>query len=357
MPTKRKQRHGEPSTSSLSSVPLKKTKTNMQPASKVIPKAVPKVIPKAAPKRKRLDDEHTNDASTTLSSSRPVKKARKPLNSAPAKQPTHSQPSSSSIALPSKKEKPVTQTHTQQATKVSKPSATLSSLIPQVPRQRATLGHKDESLLHIIGKSSVTGKRNDLHFRLIPHSSIDWNDAQHINKINSWRNQIYQRAGIKTRLITSWHPLEEIWMELYYQLSIVEAREREIQLPTPKQLRDAFNEIFVGRVLKDKYGGDLDPRSERHATAFGSKFNRMCPVLKARLSNCVSGKGGEGFLPGITFEMLQLYKAEKAALAEKGIKSDSEDADGMEEWQRVLSQLSSIADTETQDLIQEEGKK
>ena len=142
-------------------------------------------------------------------------------------------------------------------------------------------------------------------------------------------------------------------MELYYQLSIVEARKRSIQLPTPKQLRNAFNDLFVGSLLKDRHGGDLAPRAERHATAFGSKFNRMFPELKARLNECV-GKRGEAFMPEITFEMMQLYKVKKGEMAEKGIKSDFEDAGHVEQWQRLFTWLYDNTGGEEQDLTQED---
>ena len=147
-------------------------------------------------------------------------------------------------------------------------------------------------------------------------------------------------------------------MELYYHLSLAEARKRSIQLPTPKQLRNAFNVMFEGRVLEHRHGGDLEPRSKRHATAFGSKFNRMFPALKAKLHDCVTGKRAENFMPEITFGMLLQFKEKKAEMADKGIKSDSDDADDIEEWQHFLAHLiddtDTDTDTDTQDPAQDE---
>ena len=348
MPTKRRQPHEELSTNWPSGIPLKKIKIIRQPARKA--------TLSAASKTKRPADEYADDASTTLLSSRSTKKMKTTPKSAPkTKQHAASQTSSVlTTTLPSKKQ-PAPKAHT--AIPPSEP-ATSSPLVPHIPRQRATVGHKDESLLHIVGRSTKIGKSNDLRFRLIPHSSIDWNNAQHIAKINSWRNQIYQRAGIKTRLIVSWHELEELWMELYYHFSIAEARKRSIQLPTPKRLRNAFNAMFEGRVLQHRHGGDLEPRSKRHATAFGSKFNRMFPVLKGRLHGCVDGKGAEIFMPEITFGMLLPFEEKKVEMADKGIKTDSEDVDDMEEWQHFLTHLLDNTDTDTvtktQDLAQDE---
>ncbi|KAI0579414.1 Herpes-BLLF1 multi-domain protein [Pyrenophora tritici-repentis] len=357
-----------------SGVPLRRIVTNPRPSSKA--------TASAAPKAKRSADEYAEDASPAISFPRPAKKMKTSVKPAPkatsaratpapratparkSKQSTAA-PSTAPIAAPPKKSSAI-KTHTapvalppkkssaikaysKRATKLSIPTTTL---VPHVPRQRAILGQKDESLLRITGKSAITHKTNDLRFRLIPHASIDWNNAYHIGKINSWRNQIYQRAGIKTRLIVSWHELEELWMELYYQLSIVEARQRNgnIILPSPKQLRDSFNELFVGRVLKDRRGRSLAPRDERHATAFGSKFNRMFHTLKARLNACVRGKGKE-FMPEIRFAMLLAYKAKKV---EMGVEAD--DAVDGEEWEAFLEQLYEIADEEEQHLTEEQAE-
>ena len=100
-----------------------------------------------------------------------------------------------------------------------------------------------------------------------------------------------------------WHEMEELWFELYFHLSIAESRKRGIMLPVTKVVRQAFNETFVGQVLQDKDGDDLDIRTERQSNAFASKFNRVCPLLRARLNNCVFGKSGDVFIPKITFEV------------------------------------------------------
>ncbi|CAN9106663.1 unnamed protein product [Alternaria alternata] len=159
-----------------------------------------------------------------------------------------------------------------------------------------------------------------LHFRKIPHSMIDWNSAHHISKINAWRNQIYGRADLK---------------------------------PAPK-VRDAFNATFVGTIIQDKVGNDLPPRAEREANAFASKFNRMCPVLRARLNNCVFGKSGDTYMPKITFKMMERYKTMKGEMAAKGVECESEYADHLEDWRHFLSHLPDPEDAEMQDVATEE---
>jgi hypothetical protein len=200
---------------------------------------------------------------------------------------------------------------------------------------------------------SLTSKTTELHFRKIPHSTIDWNNPHHISKINAWRNQIYGRAGLKAKSVTVWHEMEELWFELYFQLSIVEARARGIMLPSSKTVRDKFNETFVGTMLQDKDGDDLEPRAARLGNAFASKFNRMCPVLRARLNQCVFGRSGDVFVPRITFKMMEVYKGLKDEMRAKGIEKESEYADDLAEWQRFLSRLGDVENVEVLEMTEE----
>jgi hypothetical protein len=64
-----------------------------------------------------------------------------------------------------------------------------SQLVPRGARRTAKVGEKDESLLRMLCDDSVTGVARELHFRNIPHSTIDWSDAEHVTKINNWRNR------------------------------------------------------------------------------------------------------------------------------------------------------------------------
>jgi hypothetical protein len=185
----------------------------------------------------------------------------------------------------------------------------------------------------------VSGEQTELHFRRIPHSAIDWNDIEHINKINNWRNQIYGRAGLKSKIVNTWLPDEELWFELYYQLSIAESRTRGMLIPKTVQVLRMFNETFVGQVLQDSHGKTMEPRIERQANAFASKFNRMCLHLKARLTQSVLGKSGDAFVPSITMAMLQTYKQMKTAMADKGIKTESAYAENLAEWLHLFSHL------------------
>jgi hypothetical protein len=237
-----------------------------------------------------------------------------------------------------------TRSHANRNTEKATPDNPLNkrSLVPRGVRKSAKLGHKDETLLRLLCNDAESGAQKELHFRRIDHSDIDWHDMEHINKINNWRNQIYGRAGLKSKVVTTWLPDEELWFELYYQLSIAESRTRGMLVPKTVQVLHAFNATFVGQVLKDSHGRTMEPRIERQANAFGSKFNRMCAYLKARLHQSVFGKSGDVFVPHITMEMLQAYKQMKAQMAAKGLKTESTHAGNLAEWLHFFSHLPAV---------------
>ncbi|KAI4698599.1 hypothetical protein J4E81_005822 [Alternaria sp. BMP 2799] len=173
---------------------------------KLEPQLQPSVISITAQKRKRCADEQTDPTFTS-----PAKKLKISTKCAPF---TTEKPKSTSRNTPGSK----------------------STLIPRGPRKKATLGVKDSSLLLMLCDSSTTPRKTtELHFRKIPHSLIDWHNPHHISQINAWRNQIYGRAGLKARSVSLWYEAEELWFELYFQLSIVEARKRGIMLPGSRQ--------------------------------------------------------------------------------------------------------------------------
>jgi hypothetical protein len=271
----------------------------------------------AAPKRKALED--ISDSPTLPS----PKRARYNAQPTAAPDPSRTRPSTLKA-----------ETSPSQNT-----SSTKSRLVPRGARKSAKTGHKDETLLRMLCDDTETGELKELHFRNMPYSSIDWNSVHHINKINNWRNQIYGRAGMKSKAVTVWLPDEELWFELYFQLSIAESRARGFLLPKTLHVLTAFNKTFVGQVVQDHHGLDTAPRVERAPNAFASKFNRMCPDLRARLFQCTFGKSGDMFVPEITLEMLNSYKAMKT---EMGLDKETVYAVDLEKWCRLFANLPSI---------------
>ncbi|KAF1911048.1 hypothetical protein BDU57DRAFT_598828 [Ampelomyces quisqualis] len=216
---------------------------------------------------------------------------------------------------------------------------TVSRLHPRGVRRTAKVDQKDETLLRLLCDDTETGEAKELHFRNIPHSSIDWTNAEHIRKINNWRNQLYGRAGIKTKSIAMWLPDEELWLELYWQLSIAESRLHGLLVPRSSVILDAFNETFVGRVIKDVHGNDTAPRQARRHNAFTAKLNRVCSHLRERLHQCTFGKSGDVFVPKITLGMLHAYRDMKMEMREMGIVEESAYSDHLEHWCRLFSNL------------------
>lgn len=223
--------------------------------------------------------------------------------------------------------------------KSKREKSTISHLVPRGTRQTAKVGQKDESLIRMVCDDTATGDIKELHFRNIPHSSIDWDNAEHVGKINNWRNQIYGRAGMKSKEVTLWLPLEELWFELYYQLSISEALTRGIIIPKSTPILEAFNATFAGQIIKDHHDVDSSPRVERSSNAFTAKFSRMCQRLRDRLGQCVFGTSGDAFVPKITMEMLGAYKAMKDKMRSKGITEESEYSEDLQEWRFLFAHL------------------
>jgi hypothetical protein len=222
--------------------------------------------------------------------------------------------------------------------KPTKKDGAKTTLMPLGYRQKANLGQKDETMLRMLCRDSKTGEERELHFRNLSHSQIDWNDAEHIAKINAWRNQIYGRAGMKAKDVTMWLPDEEAWFELYYHLSIAASRSCGMLIPKSKDVLASFNETFV-EVVTANEGENVQAPGNRLPNAFASKLNRMCLGLKARLVASVYNKSGDTFVPKITIVMLEDYKQMKADLAKKGIHAESPYSDNLEEWREFMSHL------------------
>jgi hypothetical protein len=303
-------------------------------------------------KRKQQDDDVVSSASL------PRAKRNKPSPTAPKRKAAEGIDNTSSSS-PSKKVKYTAQSRsnartnpsrTRQATlkRETQPSSTTpptrSRLVPRGERKSAKTGQKDETLLRMLCDDTESGEQKELHFRNMLHSNINWNDVNHINKINNWRNQIYGRAGMKSKAVTVWLPDEELWFELYYQLSIAESRVHGMLLPKTLGVLGAFNKTFVGRVVQDHNGYNTAPRAERQPNAFASKFNRMCPELRARLYQSMFGKSGDIFVPEITLEMLHAYKQMRADMSNKGIEKESAYAVHLDEWCYLLANLPNIED-------------
>lgn len=225
----------------------------------------------------------------------------------------------------------------------------VSNLTPVHPRERAVVGQKNPALLRMLLDDSKTGKRKELHFKKLIHSEIDWNSAEDIAKINSWRNQLYGRAGMKAKSVTMWHKDEECWLELYYHLLIVEAYQHGLMVPRARDVLDDFNMFFEGAILVDDDGEEIEPRVARKHNAFVSKLNRVVTHLKERLEMVLLGKTGDYFRPGITSNMLAKYKGLKHELEGHGIYEEifgwgdalggTTDWKNLEFWVKFISNL------------------
>jgi hypothetical protein len=200
-------------------------------------------------------------------------------------------------------------------------SGAISSLVPVGERKMAKKGVVEPDMLRMLCEDrDKNGERKELHFKKLIHADIDWNNKLHIDKINAWRNQIYGRAGIKNKTVLMWHKDEEAWLELYWQLLVVEALKRGIEMPKPKTIRDGFNAFFNGKVFHSTGGEKLEPRVDRGSGPFTSKMGRLAKALRLYLEEKLRAKNGIAFFPRINQEMLEEYQKLKADLVEFGCK-------------------------------------
>lgn len=225
-----------------------------------------------------------------------------------------------------------------------RPSNKHTPLLPFNERRRAILGTRDASLLAISGKNTRTGAERTLFFKGIPVSSFDWNNQAHIDRLNTWISQVYSRAGKLLRPIKRWTDIEEAWFELFYHLSIAEASKRTIAMPLVAAMMNAFNDTFVGQSLD---GGE-NVFKPRELGSFNGKCWRMCPDLRARLSDFTLEDEGELFVPKITFPMMLEFKEKKDSLVAKGIEGESASSKSLEDWEDVLENLAAENDGQGQ---------
>jgi hypothetical protein len=213
-----------------------------------------------------------------------------------------------------------------------------SNLIPAGERTKAVKGVKNVDMLRMLCIDRTTQKHKELHFKKLVHAEIDWDDAEHIAKINSWRNQLYGRAGLKAKDVCMWDPEEEAWLELYFHLIIVQGTKDGLMIPRAKDVLDDFNAFFMGRVFTNKRSEEQEPRKARHHNAFVSKMNRVVQHLKTRLEFMMLGKSGDYYRPVVTQSMLDQYVVLKDELKASKVMNKGEyvnwqvDFEAGDEW-------------------------
>jgi hypothetical protein len=158
-------------------MPGKRKQEDVEGSSSVAPSTPKRTRPTPPASKRRATDEIPSDSSEPS----PAKRAKRS---------THPEPSvnSSSVRRPAAARRG--------AKKPTGRVASESRLLPCLERKSAKIGRKDESLLRMLCDNTESGGQKELHFRNMLHSSIDWSDASHINKINNWRNQVSSLSHI-----------------------------------------------------------------------------------------------------------------------------------------------------------------
>jgi hypothetical protein len=78
-------------------------------------------------------------------------------------------------------------------------------LIPVYKRTYAVLGVKNLNMLRMLCVNNQTGEKKILIFTDFVHAKIDWNNRNHINRINQWRTYLYSKGCLEAER-SPWKP-------------------------------------------------------------------------------------------------------------------------------------------------------
>lgn len=147
-----------------------------------------------------------------------------------------------------------------------------------------SIGTRDERLLDIETKHSITGKIKILSFKKLARDQIDWKSKVHIDLIRTWRRQIYRRGGHEKRKESiKWHDEELSWLDQYFIDMLARIRnDTRIEMPTNKKTAVDFNAHFQGRVLFDSNGQPMEPRGRRAEPSIASQCTRRQAIKGAK---------------------------------------------------------------------------
>lgn len=147
-----------------------------------------------------------------------------------------------------------------------------------------SIGTRDETLLDIETKHSITGEIKTLSFKKLARDQIDWKSKVHIDLIRTWRRQIYRRGGHEKRKESvKWHDEELFWLDQYFLDMLARIRNDTcIKMPTNKKTAVDFNAHFQGRVLFDSDGQPMEPRGRRAEPSIASQCTRRQAIKDAK---------------------------------------------------------------------------
>jgi len=146
------------------------------------------------------------------------------------------------------------------------------------------IGTRDETLLDIETKHSITGEIKTLSFKKLARDQIDWKSKVHIDLIRTWRRQIYRRGGHEKRKESvKWHDEELSWLDQYFLDLLARIRnDTRIKMPTNKKTAVDFNAHFQGRVLFDSDGQPMEHRGRRAESSIASQCTRRQAIKDAK---------------------------------------------------------------------------
>ncbi|KAH6632945.1 hypothetical protein C7974DRAFT_375099 [Boeremia exigua] len=176
----------------------------------------------------------------------------------------------------------------------------------------------DASKLTLHFKDVKTGKQQMLSYPKAHADIMDWNNKDHVQRLQKWRRQVFRRHGFQDRGVTNWQPQEEAFLELLYRLLQQRANSGQVvRRPKVAQVMEHFNAFFEGKVIADKGGNQIPPRTSRKEDSISSKLKRgdslgnLVTTVKAQL---VDDRSVELYLPSITDAQLNRFIADGLSL-------------------------------------------
>jgi hypothetical protein len=153
-------------------------------------------------------------------------------------------------------------------------------------------------------------------------AEIDWNNADHIGKINKWRNQVFTRDYKFPPLVprSGWLPYETAYLELLYQkLLLVAASDSTTVLPHSSKIVEAFHKFFDDRDdITDKNGivqPPLESRTRESITSYIRRKSNDVSKLYAQIKDRQKDKSDNAQVPAITDAEIDAYMLNKTVVA------------------------------------------
>lgn len=196
-------------------------------------------------------------------------------------------------------------------------------------------GAEDDSKLALNLREKTTGRTITFSYTRPDKKHFDWNDEQYVRSLQKWRRQYLREYGFPlNRIVRSWQPQENAWLELFFRLLQQSIDSGEpVRRPTNNEITDRFNKLFEKRRLVGKNGKRLLPCPARTVDSIASKLkqrNELGRLGKSTKEKCSDDQTLPLDLPTITWEQLGSFMSDVTVIprsernnAGRGVRKDT----------------------------------